>query len=56
MRRLFPTLAERMFIVPMLVMLEVAEDPSQMLFYGSWSMAFSIVGVALDAFVGVMGG
>ena len=50
------TVAGAMFMIPLVLMLEIGvpgDIPGRVLFFGGWSMAFSMIVAAIGVFVGM---
>ena len=59
MSGLILTAAGAMFLIPMLIMVAfalVTNVPGPLLFFGGWSMAFSLIVGAIGIFIGMNGG
>ena len=53
------TIAGAMFLIPLLIMVAfalVTDVPGPLLFFGGWSMAFSLIVGAIGIFIGMNGG
>ena len=59
MSGLILTAAGAMFMIPVLTMVAfalVADVPGPLLFFGGWTMAFSLIVGAIGVFIGMNGG